>query len=67
MPTVDVEQNIKETLKQLEKTSQELYRLQGVLQTFQGFARGGLKTIELPVDPSGNSIKELDSVQEKPE
>jgi|TARA_B110000211_G_scaffold53482_1_gene59083 hypothetical protein len=67
MPTVDVEQNIKETLKQLEKTSQELYRLQGVLHTFQGFARGGLKTIELPVDPSGNSIKELDSVQEKPE
>ena len=67
MPTVDVEQNINETLKKLEKTSQELYRLQGVLQTFQGFVRGGLKTIELPIDPTGNSIKELDSVQEKPE
>jgi len=45
----------------------DLFRLQGVLQTFEGFKKGGLKTIELPNDPTQKIDEELESIQEKPE
>ena len=67
MPTVDVEQNIREIRSSIEKMTQEIYRLQGMLQTFEGFKQGGLVNIDLPNDPTGQSTQELDSVQEKPE
>jgi hypothetical protein len=40
-----------------------------MLQTFRGFQRGGLKTIDLPNDPnqSQESAEQLESIQEKPE
>ena len=67
MPVIDIEDNIKQTRNQIEKMSQELFRLQGMLQTFEGFKRGGLKTIDLPNDPNQEPDEELMSIQEKPE
>ena len=51
MPTVDVEENIKQIRSNIEKMTQEVFRLQGMLQTFEGFKQGGLKTIDLPENP----------------
>jgi len=67
MPIVDVEDNIKQTHIQIERITQDLFRLQGVLQTFEGFKKGGLKTIELPNDPTQKVDEEFESIQEKPE
>ena len=66
MPTVDVDENINQTRMQMERLTQEICRLQGILQTFEGFKKGGLKTIELPNDPN-QEVEELESIQEKPE
>jgi hypothetical protein len=66
MPVVDVEENIKQTRVQIERLTQEVFRLQGMLQTFEGFKKGGLKTIELPNNPN-QEVEELESIQEKPE
>ena len=52
MPTVDVEENIKKLRMNIEKATQEVFRLQGVLQTFEGFKKGGLTKIDLPGDPN---------------
>ena len=70
MPTVDVEENIKKIESSLEQMTQEIFRLQGMLQTFRGFQKGGLKTIDLPTDPNQTTeapTEELESIQEKPE
>ena len=68
MPVLNVEENIKQLRMQIEKLTQEVFRLQGMLQTFEGFKKGGLKTIDLPNDPNqGESVEELESIQEKPE
>ena len=67
MPTVDVEENIKQLRVNIEKMTQEVFRLQGMLATFEGFKKGGLKTIDLPNDPNQEPVEELESVQEKPE
>ena len=67
MPVVNVEENIKQLRMQVEKMTQEVFRLQGMLQTFEGFKKGGLKTIDLPNDPNQEPDEELDSIQEKPE
>jgi hypothetical protein len=37
-----------------------------MLQTFEGFKKGGLETIDLPNDPN-QEVDELESIQEKPE
>jgi len=66
MPIVDVEENIKKLRMNIEQMTQEIFRLQGMLQTFQGFKKGGLKTIDLPSDPN-QTAEELESIQEKPE
>jgi len=78
MPIVDVEENIKKLEMNIEKMTQEIFRLQGMLQTFRGFKNGGLKTIDLPNDPyqpaeapteapAEAPAEELESIQEKPE
>jgi lipid II:glycine glycyltransferase (peptidoglycan interpeptide bridge formation enzyme) len=69
MPTVDVEDNIKKLRESLERTTQDLFRMQGMLSTFEGFKKGGLKTIDLPNDPNQpvEPTEELESIQEKPE
>jgi hypothetical protein len=66
MPTVVVEENIKKLRMNIEQMTQEVFRLQGVLQTFEGFKKGGLTEIDLPNDPTQN-VEELESIQEKPE
>ena len=66
MPVVDVEENINKLRMNIEKLTQEIFRLQGMLQTFEGFKKGGLKTIDLPNDPT-QEVEELESIQEKPE
>ena len=66
MPVVDIEENIKNLRMNIEKLTQEVFRLQGILQTFEGFKKGGLKTIDLPNDPT-QEVEELESIQEKPE
>jgi len=63
MPTVDVEENIKKLRMNIEQLTQEVFRLQGMLQTFEGFKKGGLTTIDLPQDPT----EQEESTQEKPE
>ena len=66
MPTVDVDENIKQIRMNIDKLTQDVFRLQGMLQTFEGFKKGGLKTIDLPNDPT-QEVEELESIQEKPE
>jgi hypothetical protein len=66
MPTIDVEENIKKLRMNIEQVTQEVFRLQGMLQTFEGFKKGGLTQIELPQDPT-QEVEELESIQEKPE
>ena len=63
MPVVDVDENIKKLRMNIEQLTQEVFRLQGMLQTFEGFKKGGLTQIELPQDPT----EQLESIQEKPE
>ena len=65
MPKVNVEENITQLRSSIEKMTHEIYRLQGMLQTFEGFKKGGLINIELPNDP--NQTEELESIQDKPE
>ena len=70
MPTVDVEDNIKKIRGNIEQMTQEVFRLQGMLATFEGFKKGGLKQIEMPNDPNQpveEPTEELESIQEKPE
>jgi len=71
MPVVDIEENIKKIQMNIEQMTQEVFRLQGMLTTFRELKKGGLKTIDLPKDPSQSKdteeIEELESVQEKPE
>jgi hypothetical protein len=66
MPIVDVEENIKKLRMNIEQMTQEIFRLQGMLQTFEGFKKGGLTQIDLPIDPN-QATEELESIQEKPE
>ena len=65
MPTVNVEENIKQISSGIDKMTQEIFRLQGMLQTFEGFKKGGLINIELPNAPT--QTEELESVQDNPE
>ena len=37
MPVVDVDENIKKLRMNIEQLTQEVFRLQGMLQTFEGF------------------------------
>jgi len=71
MPSVNIEENIQQLREKIEKSTQDLFRMQGMLQTFEGFKQGGLKTINLPNNPNQEPveepIEELESVQEKPE
>jgi acyl-coenzyme A synthetase/AMP-(fatty) acid ligase len=70
MPTVDVEENIKKLHMTIEQMTQEVFRLQGMLSTFEGFKKGGLTTIDMPNDPNQPTeepTEELESIQEKPE
>ena len=63
MPIVDIEENIKKLRMNIEQLTQEVFRLQGMLQTFEGFKKGGLTTIDLPQEPT----EQEESTQEKPE
>lgn len=68
MPTIDIDENIKQVQMNIEQLTQEVFRLQGVLNTFMNFKKGGLKTIDLPNDPDATQeVKELESIQENPE
>ena len=67
MPVVHIEENIKQIREKIERMTQDLFRMQGMLQTFEGFKQGGLKIIDLPNDPNQEPVEELESVQEKPE
>jgi len=67
MPIVHIGENIKQVREQMQGMHQEILRLEGVLRTFEGFEKAGLSAIELPKDPTGQSIQELESIQEKPE
>ena len=40
MPIIDIEENINQMRGKIDKMTQELFRMQGVLQTFEGFLRG---------------------------
>lgn len=71
MPTVNIDENIKKVTQTIEQMTQEIFRLQGMLQTFRDLKKGGLETIELPRDPNQESDElekiEEESTQEKPE
>jgi lipid II:glycine glycyltransferase (peptidoglycan interpeptide bridge formation enzyme) len=68
MPTLDIDENIKRLEQTIEQMTQEVFRLQGMLQTFSNLKRGGVNTIELPVDPTQELEKiEEESTQDKPE
>jgi len=72
MPVVNIDENIKKISLTIEQMTQEIFRLQGMLQTFRDLKKGGLDTIDLPKDPSQVKDEELEKVeeestQEKPE
>jgi hypothetical protein len=72
MPVVNIDENIKKISQTIEHMTQEIFRLQGMLQTFRDLKKGGLDTIDLPKDPSQVKDEELEKVeeestQEKPE
>lgn len=72
MPVVNIDDNIKKISQTIEQMTQEIFRLQGMLQTFRDLKKGGLETIDLPKDPSQVKDEELEKVeeestQEKPE
>ena len=52
MSVVDVEENIKKIRMKIEQLTQDVFRLQGRLQTFEEFKEYGLKTINLSNNPS---------------
>ena len=62
MPSLNIDENIKKIRMNIEELSQEVFRLQGMLNTFEGFKKAGLKDIQLP-----DEDKQLESIQEKPE
>ena len=41
MPTLDIDENIKRLEQTIEQMTQEVFRLQGVLNTFMNFKKGG--------------------------
>jgi|TARA_B110000211_G_scaffold70016_1_gene80973 hypothetical protein len=63
MPAVDIERNITEIRGKIDQLTQEIYRFQGMLQTFEEFKKAGLKVIDIPDQVN----EELDSIQENPE
>ena len=72
MPVVNIDENIKKISLTIEQMTQEVFRLQGMLQTFNDLKKGGLETIDLPKDPSQppdelEKVEEETSTQEKPE
>ena len=68
MPTLYIDENIKRLEATIEQMTQEVFRLQGMLQTFSNLKKGGVNTIELPTDPSqGLENIEEESTQDKPE
>jgi hypothetical protein len=71
MPVVNIDENIKKITENIEQMTQEVFRLQGMLQTFTDLKRGGLETLDLPRDPSQSTDEpekiEEESTQEKPE
>jgi len=68
MPTLDINDNIKRLEETIEQMTQEVFRLQGMLQTFSNLKKGGVNTIELPVDPTqGLENIEEESTHDKPE
>jgi|TARA_B110000902_G_C14237411_1_gene561169 hypothetical protein len=71
MPVVNIDENIKKITQNIEQMTQEVFRLQGMLQTFRDLKRGGLETLDLPRDPSQSTDEpekvEEESTQEKPE
>ena len=47
MPVVNIDENIKKISLTIEQMTQEVFRLQGMLQTFRDLKKGGLETIDL--------------------
>lgn len=71
MPTIDIEENIKQIQEKILNLNQETFRLQGALQMMMDFKNGGLTTIDLPKDPNQKEeapakIEEINT-QENPE
>lgn len=64
MPVVNIDDNIKKITQHIEQMTQEIFRLQGMLQTFNDLKKGGLETIDLPKDPS-QPPDELEKVEEE--
>ena len=62
MPSVNIDENIKKIRINIEELSQEVFRLQGMLSTFESFKKAGLKDIQLPEED-----EQLESIQENPE
>jgi len=69
MPVVHIEENITSMRSKLMEMQNQLFKLQGSLEVFEGFQRSGLTQIQLPTKPDDpiDSIEELESIQEKPE
>jgi hypothetical protein len=65
MPTVDIEENIKTMRNRLMDLQNQLFKLQGSLEVFEGFEKAGLTKIDLPKNP--DYTDDLKSIQEKPE
>ncbi len=67
MPSVNIEDNIKTMRSKLMDLQNQLFKIQGGLEVFEGFKEAGLTIIDIPNDPTQEPIEELESIQEKPE
>lgn len=65
MPTVDIEENIKQIQEKIIGLNQEIFRLQGALQMMMDFKKGGLTTIDLPKDPNQKEEEDEEPAQAK--
>ena len=67
MHIINIEENIKQAHTKIESLAHEISRLEGMLQTFEGFKKGGLTTIDLPRNPNEKPIeKPIEKPTEKP-
>ena len=57
MHIINIEENIKQAHTKIESLAHEISRLEGMLQTFEGFKKGGLTTIDLPRNPNEKPIE----------
>jgi hypothetical protein len=59
MSKVDVKENIKNIITQIDGLTKELFRLEGSLRVFQEFEKNGVLFVDVPEDGKGEDEEEV--------